>query len=231
VANSALFAGGTPTLRLDQAVVRLGLWSCKNLITAVGLRNAMRGRTPTDETNCRVLWHHGFVTACLCTHLNRAYRLGFTGEEYAAGLLHDLGRMLIALADRECLELAGVMDFREESDPLARERATIGADHCALGAWFAELSNLPGPLVEVVRFHHTPERAKDVPRLVALAGAADHLANHLHCGLNPARYDLDANVGLRCLTATWSVGRRDQLRRAIPELLQIAAVAPELDLH
>jgi hypothetical protein len=139
--------------------------------------------------------------------------------------------MLIALADRECLELADVMDFRETSDPLARERETIGADHCALGAWFAELSNLPAPLVEVIRYHHAPERAKEVPRLIALVSAADHIANYLHCGLAPASYDLSANAGLRCLTETWSVGRRDRLRRAIPELMQIAAATPELDLH
>src|SRR5438477_537647 len=30
VANSVLFAGGAPALKLDQAVVRLGTWQCKN---------------------------------------------------------------------------------------------------------------------------------------------------------------------------------------------------------
>ena len=64
--------------------------------------------TPAGATksDCQALWHHGYVTASLCAQINRAYRLGFNGEEYSAGLLHDLGRILLALADHECLDLA-----------------------------------------------------------------------------------------------------------------------------
>jgi len=215
VANSALFAGGTQTLRLDQAVVRLGLWMCKNIITAVGVRSVLRGRSPPAEADCNILWHHGFMTASLCTQINRDYRLGFGGEEYAAGLLHDLGRMLIALADSECVTLANIMDFREEGDVLARERATIGVDHCALGGWFGELSNLPDSLVEVIRCHHAPAQARKLPRLVALVSTADHVANHIQCEMNVESYDPKANVGFGCLTTGWATGRRDHLRAAI----------------
>jgi HD-like signal output (HDOD) protein len=225
VANSALFAGGAQAVRLDQAVVRLGLWACKNLITAVGVRSVVRGRAVADDAECRALWHHGLVTAALASRINRAYRIGFNGEEYAAGLLHDLGRVLIALADRECLALSGVMDFREEGDLLARERAAIGADHCELGGWFGELSGLPGPLLGVIRHHHNPERAPIVPRLVALTSAADHMANHLHFGHGAGGYDPNTNVGLRCLTANWFPGRREHLWAALPELMESAAEA------
>lgn len=227
VANSALFAGGAQTLRLDQAVIRLGLWSCKSLITAVGVRSVVRGQSPVAEADCRALWHHGFVTASLCSQINRAYRLGFGGEEYAAGLLHDLGRMLIALADPECLVLAAVMDFREEGDVQARERAAIGIDHCALGAWFGELSGLPDTLVEVIRHHHAPTEAAEQARLAALVAAADHIANHVQRGIAAATYDPATNAGLSSLTGGWSAGRRDKLREAIPALVEEAVASAE----
>jgi HD-like signal output (HDOD) protein len=220
VANSALFAGGSQAVRLDQAVIRLGLWTCKSLITTVGVRTVVRGNAADAE--CRALWHHGAVTAGLCSRLNRAGRLGFTGEEYAAGLLHDLGRVLITLADRECMALANVMDFREEGDVLGRERAAIGADHCALGAWFGELSNLPDQLVTAIRFHHAPSQSPE-PRLAALVSAADHVANHLQTGLNLIGYDAAANAGLAFLTAKWSPGRRGHLAAALPEMMAEAA--------
>jgi HD-like signal output (HDOD) protein len=227
VANSALYAGGSQTLRLDQAVVRLGLWSCKSLITAVGVRSVVRGQASPVEAECRALWHHGFVTASLCAQLNRGYRLGFGGEEYAAGLLHDLGRMLIALADSECLRLAEVMDFREEGDPLARERAAIGVDHCSLGAWFGELSCLPDSLVAVIRHHHAPDGAGTMSRLAALVAAADHIANHAQCGSDSVSYDPATNTGLAALTAKWSPRRRDQLRESIPALVEEAVASAE----
>jgi HD-like signal output (HDOD) protein len=222
VANSALYAGGAQTLRLDQAVIRLGLWTCKNLIATVGLRSTLRARSPAAEADCRALWRHGFITASLCVQINRGYRLGLGGEEYAAGLLHDLGRVLVALADPACVVLAALMDFREDGDVLARECAAIGVDHAALGAWFGELSNLPESLVEVIRHHHAPAQAKKYPRLVALVAAADHAANHVQCGADPAKYDPDKNAGLKELTANWSAGRRELLRETLPTLMEDA---------
>ncbi len=227
VANSVLFAGGSQAVRLDQAVIRLGLWNCKSLITTVGVRTVVRGNAANTE--CRALWHHGAVTAGLCTRLNRAGRLGFTGEEYAAGLLHDLGRVLIALADRECMRLADVMDFREEGDVLGRERVAVGADHCALGAWFGELSSLPDQLVAAIRHHHAPSQSPE-PRLAALVSAADHMANHLQTGSNLIGYDAAANAGLAFLTAKWSPGRREHLAAALPEMMADAAAEAESEL-
>ncbi|MBP3954483.1 HDOD domain-containing protein [Gemmata sp. G18] len=230
VANSALFAGGAPTIRLDQAVVRLGLWTCKSMVTAIGLRGRLRGRAAAGEPQRQALWHHGFVTASICAQLNRTHRLGFHGEEYSAGLLHDLGRVLIALADPECLALADVMDFREEGDVLARERAAIGADHCALGGWFAELSNLPPELVEVIRHHHTPRAPGEGPRLVALVAAADHMANHLRCGGTAENYDPKTNPRLPGLFAGWTGARLERLVASLPELMREAVTAAEREL-
>lgn len=230
VANSALFAGGAQALRLEQAVVRLGLGMCRNLITAVGVRNVLRSGEPAIQADCRALWHHGVVTASLCSRMNRTARLGFGGEEYVAGMLHDLGRVLIALADRECTALAGIMDSYEEADPTARERVAIGADHCGLGAWFAELSGLPASLIEVIRHHHAPDRAATVPRLVALVAAADHLANHMQRRPEVVGSESEANAGLTRLTAGWAPGRRQQLLDALPKMMIEVKEAAASDL-
>jgi HD-like signal output (HDOD) protein len=225
VANSVLFAGGAPALKLDQAVVRLGTWQCKNLVMAIGLRSLFREGAGATKSDCRALWHHGYVTASLCGQINRAYRLGFNGEEFSAGLLHDLGRILLALADPECLALAGAMDFREEGDVLGRERAAIGIDHCALGGWFGELSNLPDALVQAIRCHHEPDQADDPRRLVALVATADHLANHVQRGDEAGAYDPEANLGLACLVERWTATKKDSLLDEIPALMEKAVQA------
>lgn len=231
VANSALFAGGAPAIRLDQAVVRLGLWMCRDLLSTIGMRSRLSARSPATEANCRILWLHGFVTASICSQLNRANRLGFQGEEYSAGMLHDLGRLLIALADPEAVTLAGVMDFREDSDPTVRERAAIGADHCSLGGWFAEMNNLPKALVEVIRQHHSPRTATGATRLVALVATADHMANHLHYGGTPANYDPAPNDGLACLCADWAARRTEALHATLPGIMQEALTSAEKELN
>ena len=145
LANSPMYVVGVPAKNIYQAVVRLGTKQCQYLLTAVGMRGLFQRLAAGTKVACEVLWSHGFTTACLCRLLNRRYRLGFEGEEYVAGLLHDLGRVLIALADPERFDQAGGMDFRETDDVLGREQEVLGSDHCALGGWFVERYKLPRP--------------------------------------------------------------------------------------
>jgi HD-like signal output (HDOD) protein len=222
IANSALYAGGMPALKLQQAVLRLGIRPCKNLIVGIGMRSMFRQLTKETRAQCETLWHHAYVTASLCRYMNRAFRLGFDGEEFSAGLLHDLGRILLVLADPQCFERARAMNFDEPEDILARERQAIGIDHCSLGGWFAEFSRLPPTLVDVIRYHHEPlvaERSSDVATLVA---AADHMANHLELQGEPDSYEPAANYGLSCLWARWSDEKKARLLGEIPVMMEEA---------
>ncbi|MBY0458098.1 MAG: HDOD domain-containing protein, partial [Gemmataceae bacterium] len=237
-AHGAAIAGGCALLggadvvithheaKIGYPVVRLGIWKCRSLVVAVGVRSVLRGRSKEGDRERAALWHHGHLTASLCSLLNKAARLGFKGEEYSAGLLHDLGRVLVALADPECLKLAGMMDFADDRDPRDRERAAIGADHCALGGWFAGLSNLPAELAEVIGQHHTPTPQA---RLVSLVAAADHMANHLQVAKGATGYDPATSPGLACLCDGWADGRREHLFASLPHLMQSAVSSADDD--
>jgi len=169
-----------------------------------------------------VLWNHGYITAFLCRHINRTYRLGFEGEEFSAGLLHDLGRVLLVLADPECCTRAGAMDFLEEADKLQRERSAIGIDHGALGGWFAEHSSLPDTLIETMEFHHDPAGAAAAPRLVLLVAAADHMANHLQLGQEIDAYNPEKNPALTYVWANWPQSRKERFAAEIGSVMEQA---------
>src|SRR5205085_550931 len=95
ISNSVVYAGGMPAVKLQQAVVRLGMRPCQNLIVAIGMRSLFRQMASATSLQCELLWHHGYLVAALSRQINRAFRLGFDGEEFSAGLLHDLGRILL----------------------------------------------------------------------------------------------------------------------------------------
>jgi len=220
MANSAFYGGGTPATKLLQALVRLGRFQCKNLIVSICMKSLIWEMVGDEMVQCEALWHHGYVTGSLCHRINRDFRLMLDGAEFSAGLLHDLGRILLLLADPECFALAGGLDFREEPGLLLRERAAIGIDHCALGAWFGEHSKLPDSLIEAMRFHHDPGSAEPSNRLLDLVGAADHMANHLQRGEEVEDYDPEENLGLAHLCARWATARKDRLLGAIPTMME-----------
>ena len=178
LANSALYRRGHGVASLQQAVVHLGARECQNLILAVGMRSLFLNVPRERQVRYSALWRHSYLTGCLCRQLSRALGLRFEGEEFASGLSHDIGRVLIGLGSPEHAEAADPMDFIEGPEVLLREQAVLSTDHCYLGAWFANLNNLPASLVSAVQFHHTPEWAEEHQPLVALVAVADHMANY-----------------------------------------------------
>jgi HD-like signal output (HDOD) protein len=179
LANSPLYRTSCASVSLHQAVVRLGVRECQNLILAVGMRSLFRCVPRARLARYEGLWRHSFLTGCVCRRLNAALDLGFGGEEFTAGLAHDLGRVLIAVGAPEYSDAADPMDYVEGPDVLLREQAVLGTDHCFFGSWFANLNHLPAPIVSAVQFHHTPDWAEDHKALVALVAVADHMANHV----------------------------------------------------
>lgn len=199
MANSIMFTGTRAVMNLHQAVVRLGFRQCKSLIIASSFSSMMKSMTLDEEWVRELLLRHSFTTALIGLHLNRSLNVGFQGEEFAGGLIHDIGRMLLATCYPERFSTIDPMGFDESPETLLTEQNAIESNHCEVGVWFARKNSLPEPLVDVVRFHHCPERAVNNRRFVALIAACDHMANHLQRCDESAGYDPNTNSSIELL--------------------------------
>ncbi|MEM6471454.1 MAG: HDOD domain-containing protein [Planctomycetota bacterium] len=199
MANSAIFGAGMPVSSLRQAVVRLGLKKCRNLIMSSSAASLMKNMDLEQEWVRESIWQHSFRTATACHHLNKALGLGFDGEEFTGGLLHDFGRLLLAIAAPDVFAKADQLTFEEDEEFLSREVSILGIDHCEFGAWFAQHNRLPRSLVAAIRFHHLPEMHHPDSKLIALVSAADHLANHYQRFEESAGYDVQLSRGAHAL--------------------------------
>ncbi len=90
-----------------------------------------------------------------------------------AGLLHDLGKVVLALNMSE--EMAMIRDKVEKENILFYEAELEIMDfhHGEIGQWLAEHWNLPESLAEPMRLHHNPERAVVYPESTAIVHIAD----------------------------------------------------------
>ena len=180
-------------MNLHRAVVRLGLRECHNLILTASITSLMSRISLDQEWIRGVLWRHSFNTALLAVYLNNTFRFGFQGEEFTAGLIHDFGRTLLAVAEPEQFSAIDPMNFEESPDQLVQEELLVGTNHCRLGAWYAIQQQLPQPIPEVILWHHQPEMAEEGRRLTSLIAVADHMANHLQRFEESAGYDPFSN--------------------------------------
>ncbi len=222
MANSMVYSRGLPIPSLSRAVSRLGLEQCKNLIMASSANSLMVQLTMTETWIREALWRHGFLTAKIASSLNRNLELGFQGEELTAGLIHDIGRILLAVLEPSGFAKSDRLDCAEGDDDaqqsmLERERNLCGTTHCDLAGWFVEYSGLPQSLADVVRYHHTyTDEMSDRP-LVALTAIADHMANHMQLTKKPDGYDPNENTAIDFLDL--SPKQRARLIAIIPAVM------------
>jgi putative nucleotidyltransferase with HDIG domain len=213
-ANDPLL-GGSPVDSIQQAVLRVGLQECGKLLSVMGAR-AMAERHPeVVQQRCDEVHRHSLFVAHLASEMNRAAGLGFGGVEFTAGLLHDIGRVILYVkCPPEFTESAPTSAGGE--DVLGVERARFGIDHCELGFHFAERNGLHGQLRRAILGHHRPWEEQEEPELVALVAFANRLTNHAQWGRNVSRYGFSACRAFRALTRRWSGPREDAFIRALP---------------
>ena len=198
LANSPLFVGNTPVASLSQAAVRLGMRRCRNLILTGCIRRMTKKLSLAAEWASDLLNKHALTTATASTLINEQFDLGFHGEEYAAGMLHDFGRLALAVATEKEFSEFDELSFIESDDVLRREGEYLGTDHCEFAATLFESVRFPAELIETVRWHHHELGSVEIdhPLLVSLIRTADHFAGHVQHGAAIEEYDPETNKGL-----------------------------------
>lgn len=153
LANSPLF-GLTATIQtVPHAVSLLGLERVKRLATTVTLRRYLSGLF-TDPA-VRRLWAHSIACGVISAEI--ASRTWVSRDlAYAAGLIHDVGRigMISGYPERVCKVLGA--DYESVQDVLLAEREALGMDHCEAGWWLCKSWALPEPFWQISRHHHAP---------------------------------------------------------------------------
>lgn len=190
--NSAFFGPPHPIRSLDRAVAFLGLDTIGSLVLGHGLfRQCESARLA--GTDLERLWNHSLATAASARAIAiyEGWERPRADEAFLAGLLHDVGRLVLLEAPA--------------SSPAAGTRED---DHAIIGAHLLGLWGFGHAIAEATAFHHRPSRAADGYKgLSAIVHAADFFA-HDDAGDRPDPLDLDVGF-VRALDADgrWSSWR------------------------
>lgn len=178
--NSAAFGLTRKITSASEAVNFIGFASVKAMVLRLQLDRAIGGSKA--DADVQDLWVHSLITSYLADELARKVPGVDRGFAATLGLLHDLGKLVVATqfpAEAERLKAAAAADPTEGQ--LARETRVLGVDHATLGANLAGRWGLPGDLVRAIRYHHAPADAfeKSDPEALHQAVAVVHVADQL----------------------------------------------------
>jgi HD-like signal output (HDOD) protein len=173
MANSSLFGRGQKVESIRGAVISLGMRHIGDIAMSCGVLNMFPGdKSSMDPV---VFWEHSFACALVCRKLAEKINFADSAKAYLAGLLHDLGVIvnlwILPKEFRAAWDLASA-----EGIPLHEaELRSMGFTHSDSGRLLAERWQLAPELIDVVSFHHCPEKSTDESGLVALVQLADLL--------------------------------------------------------
>jgi HD-like signal output (HDOD) protein len=183
LSNSAGFVTGKRIETVSTAVMTIGLKNVNAILMASSARRILNERYSTYEQ----IWTHCNRTAFYARSIALKYKLSAIYENvYIAGLLHDLGKIILLATDLPLTEKIAeiVQDRKGPASSSVIEEMAIGISHSTIGGMVAEKWNFPDYLVAAIRYHHSPLNTDPKFRDIVFTV---YLANMI-CGIEGRRY-------------------------------------------
>ena len=184
MANSAFYGAPAEIDSIRRAVVLMGFDSVQMLALATSVIDVFAGRRQF-ALDAEDFWMHSLGAAKAAHLLARRHVPTVSADAaFTAGLLHDVGKFLLAMAlgsdYRKVLE-EGQRDVRPVWEV---ERDRLGATHGDLGGWICLKWHFPPVVIASITYHHHPSAAACThPREAALVCLANEVSRAAGFGL------------------------------------------------
>ncbi|MGD1091368.1 MAG: HDOD domain-containing protein [Bryobacteraceae bacterium] len=199
--NSALYGRRGTINSVRHSMSILGMDKLRNAILGMSISRMWNStRMPSSWSMARFNLHSA-ATATLSDMLAQRLPVTYPEGAFVAGLLHDVGRLLIALGLNDQHDRIQRLSEKGELAPVDCEREVLGFTHPelsgeALGYW-----SLPDPIQTAVRFHHDPDGddSKAKPgeiRLSRILDAANQYVNSIGVSILPVANPRESDASL-----------------------------------
>ncbi|MDB6021071.1 MAG: hypothetical protein JWQ04_928 [Pedosphaera sp.] len=181
--NSACFGLTREITDPAEAVGILGFETVKTMVMTIKLLNQYDKLKASDFSIDR-LWQHSTAVARTARQLAllETRDRALADAAFTAGLLHDLGKVVMAANFEVAYSGALLVGFKQQLTAWTVEKDVFGANHGEIGAYLLGLWGMPLNLLEATALHHEPSRCtnKGFSPLTAV-----HVANVLEREISP----------------------------------------------
>lgn len=160
LANSSFYGMASKVTTIQQAMSILGFRSIRTLLTACSVTGAFPA-VAGGSFDFQTFWRHSVATAVAAQKLAPLLHVN-PDTAFTAGLLHDIGVLVLATRFREPYD--ATLAYRREHDSymVSAEQAVLGIDHTVVGSALIAHWRFPPEMQQAVAQHHsvhTPEMA------------------------------------------------------------------------
>lgn len=177
LANSAYVGIPNTISSLKNAVVLLGQKRVHSLALTTSILSAFKARKSLPFA-LEHFWRHSITTGLVAESISkylRRYTADDSDEAFSAGLLHDIGKLVLGCYQEELLA-AAEKKSREDKVPFYRGENDETSHMCA-GGLLARHWKFPADLSDVLEHHHAPDKSGAQKKVVAVVHVSDIMAH------------------------------------------------------
>ena len=216
LANSAYYGLPRRIVSVTEAIALLGFKTVKSIVLSASVYQFMDGAFTGYALDRGQLWKHSLSVAFVARHIAKKVK-GEEEEAYVAGMLHDLGKIVLNDFVRFGYGIIVRLVEDEQMPFMDAETQILGFNHSQVGGMMLEQWNLPETYQYAARFHHNPEECQDVPPHIRRMVDVVHVANAV-CLM------MGLGIGADGLQYTLSEAAMERLRMDSVEVLMSEVV-------
>jgi putative nucleotidyltransferase with HDIG domain len=215
MATSAAFAGGTKKVTLLEALARLGTKALKGLLVEASAQKLFVSRNPQINESLRALWEHSVAVGIVARDVLALTGATDSDSAYLAGLLHDIGKPVVASVLLE-LERQLTEVYQRNWIDSGEWLEVVGKVHRPIGVAIAEKWQLPASITACIRDAGEYDKGErhSLPNAVCFSNA---LAKKT--GIYAGRVDADDNDALIMIGRS-AIGISDDILRTLTKGLR-----------
>jgi putative nucleotidyltransferase with HDIG domain len=176
LANSAYYGFPREITTVNMAIVVLGFNTVKDVGLSLSVFEVFKDTHSSPYFKSTEFWQHSIACGVAAKAVARRLLPRLAGEAFVAGLLHDIGKVI--LNQYLHTEFETIMQRVQEGRGLDEaEIEILATTHGQVGGWLAEKWNLPEMIAESIGYHHKPWEAPHYPVMVAIVAIANYLCH------------------------------------------------------
>lgn len=177
-ANAGAIGASGRVHSIRQAIMLLGVGRVRDITLATAIIDRFKAAPPFDA---RRLWLHSIGVAICAQEVARMAELD-VDVAYTAGLMHDVGQLLLFAVDPEAY--AGALRLKDERDIdiIDAEWDYLGVDHAHVGGELARLWKLPEAVADAIAAHHVSHDCQPENEMADAVHVAEVLSHALNLG-------------------------------------------------
>lgn len=183
--NSAFYGFRSKVSDISNAVVLLGFNTVRNAVISVSIIKAFSGKNALKGFDITEFWKHSIAVAVTSKRLAERYRVEAPDNCFVAGLLHDIGKLILSQYFQDLFTKVWITAQKENLTFYEAEKKELSVKHPLIGSFLAKRWQFPDDLVDTIKCHHAVRKNVSNYELLLIVYVADIIVNH--CTMEPEK--------------------------------------------